>query len=281
MTAHAHPVTVLVTGTAADRAALRLAAAEALLRDHPLLLIATYVRPDAGAEPISWSPQLAGAREAALGALSWLRESHPHLSLDYRIVPGDPADALVSRSAEAVAIVVPALAGGTVTLPERVAAHAHCPVLVSHVPAAPGGDVVVGLDGGAPADPLVRFAFEAAALRGAVLRPVMVWGSLPGAALGTLDPFAFDRADATGEVDRLLAEELAGWTEKQPDVVVRREAAYGPDVAGALTRHSSDAALLVVGARSLPARSGQSLGAVPRRLIRQAPCPVAVIRLGP
>src|SRR5689334_1873378 len=112
MTALQPPVTVLVTGTTADRAALRLAAAEALLRDHALLVLAAYA-PPLGAGPIAWSPGLIAARKVTLDALSWLRQSHPHLPLDYRVMPGDPVDAMVSSSADAVALVVPALPGAT------------------------------------------------------------------------------------------------------------------------------------------------------------------------
>lgn len=282
MTAIQHPVVVCVTGTVADRAALRLAATEAVLRERPLHLLATYVPPDPHAGPIGWSPHLVTARSAMISALSWLREAHPGLLLDYRVVPGDAAEVLVNSSAHAASVVVPALSqttGIAATLPERVASYARCPVLVGHAPAVPGGDVVLALDGTGPAEPLVRFGFETAAVRGAVLRPMLVWGSLPDTALGTLDPFAYDRAGANSEADRLLAEEVAGWADKYPDVVVHRQAVCGPDVAGALAHFAADAALLAVGARSLPARSGQTLGAVPRRLVRHAPCPVAVVRL--
>jgi nucleotide-binding universal stress UspA family protein len=283
MTALQQPVIVAVTGTAADRAAVRLATAEAQLRERPLHVVATYVPPDPDAGPIGWAPQLVTARNAMLAALAWLRDRHPTVPVDYRVVPGDAAEVLISRSSGAEVVVVPAVpaAYDAATVAERVAAYAHCPVLVGHVPAVPGGDVVVGLDGTGPAEPLVRFGFEAAALRGARLRPMLVWSAPPDAALNTLDPFAFDRASADREADRLLAEELAGWAEKQPDVEVHRQAVYGPDVVGALTRFGADAALIVVGARSRPALSAQALGVVPRRLIRRAPCPVAVLRLGP
>jgi nucleotide-binding universal stress UspA family protein len=196
------PVIVVVRGTVADRAAVRLAAAEALLGERPLHLLATYEPPDPHTGPIGWAPQLVTARTSMLRALSWVRETHPRLPFDYRVVPGDPAD-------------------------------------------------------------------------------VLVRGAPPDTALGTLDPFSFDRAGATTDAERLLAEELAGWSEKYPDVAVHRQAVHGPDVANALARFASGAALLVVGVRSRPALSGQMLGAVSRRLIRQAPCPVAVVRTGP
>ncbi|GAA0907783.1 universal stress protein [Virgisporangium ochraceum] len=286
MTAVQLPVTVLVTGTVADRTAVRLAANEALLHERPIRVLTTYTPPDPTAGPIGWAPQLTTAQRAMGAALRWLRESHPALPVDYRVAPGDPAEILIGMSPDAALAVVPAVTHarpgavtGAPTLPERVAAHARCPVLISHSGLVAGGDVVVGVDGVSSADPLLRFGFQAAAARGVPLRAVLVWGALPEAGLGTLDPFAFNRPSANEDADRLLAEELAGWAEKQPDVTVRRHAVCGSDVAATLARTASDAALLVVGARSRPARSGQALGPVPRRLIRAAPCPVVVLQL--
>jgi nucleotide-binding universal stress UspA family protein len=142
-----------------------------------------------------------------------------------------------------------------------------------------GADVVVALDGITPAEPLLSYAFDAAALRGVPLRPMLGMNALPDAAFGTLNPFAFDRAAANIEADRLLAEELAGWSEKFPDVVMHRLALDAPDVATALEHVSTDAALVVLGGRSGPARGGMALGGVSRRLVRVARCPVAVVRL--
>jgi nucleotide-binding universal stress UspA family protein len=276
------PVVVAISGTPADVPAIHLAAAEAILRQRPLHVLATYEPPPAPADGATPVRRLAAARLAMTEAMLWMRAAHPDLSVDYRVLPGDPAVLLITRSGTATEVVVPVAApvSGVATTGERVAAYARCPVLVSHPGAAPGGDVVVALDGVAPAEPLLSYGFDAAALRGVRLRPMLVWNALPDTAFGTLNPFAFDRAAANVEADRLLAEELAGWSEKYPDVVVHRQAMHAPDVATALEHFSSDAALIVLGARTRPARSGTALGGVTRRLIRIARCPVAVVRLG-
>jgi nucleotide-binding universal stress UspA family protein len=274
------PIVVAVTGTPADTPAVHLAATEAILRRRPLHLLAVYEPPPA--ERVVSATALAGARLAMTEALLWLRSAHPDLPVDCRVLPGDPAMLLVTRSGTAAEVVVPVSTPvrGVPTVGERVASYARCPVLISHAGTVPGGDVVVALDGIAPAEPLLSYGFEAAALRGVALRPMLVWNALPDAAFGTLNPFAFDPSAATVEADRLLAEELAGWSEKYPDVVVHRRALHAPDVATALDHFSADAALLVIGARSRPARSGTALGGVSRRLVRVAQCPVAVARLG-
>jgi nucleotide-binding universal stress UspA family protein len=214
-------------------------------------------------------------------ALHWLGTVHPTLLVDYRVVPGDIAELLIEWSDQSEAVVVPetaVVAAGTATMAERVAAHARCPVLVTHGPGTPGGGVVAAVDGRAPVDALLGYAFEEAALRGVAVRPTLVWSTLPDAALGTLDPFAYDVDRAHAEAERLLAEEVAGWAEKYPDVPVVRQAVRALDVADALLQVSATASLLVVGARSRPARSGLALGAVTRRLIRKAAGPVAVLR---
>jgi nucleotide-binding universal stress UspA family protein len=276
------PVVVAVTGTPADVPAIHLAAAEAILRHRPLHVLATYEPPPEPADRAASATVLAGARLAMTEAALWLRSAHPGLPVDCRVLPGDPAVLLVTRSGAAEEVVVPVSTPvrGVATVGERVAAYARCPVLISHTGSTPGGDVVVALDGIAPAEPLLSYGFDTAALRGVPLRPLLVWNALPDAAFGTLNPFAFDRSAADLEADRLLAEELAGWSEKYPDVVVHRQALHAPDVATALDHFSADAGLLVVGARSPAAHGGTALGGVTRRLVRVARCPVAVVRLG-
>jgi nucleotide-binding universal stress UspA family protein len=265
------PVVVAICGTAAqDVPAVHLAATEAILRHRPLHLIAAYEPPP---EPLDPAPALIGAQGAMTQALRWLDAAHPGLPVDGRVLLGDPAVLLVTRSDSAVEVVVPASAPvyGVATVGERVATYARCPVLIGHAGSAPGGDVVVALDGVAPAEPQLRYAFEAAALRGVPLRPTLVWNAMPDAAFGTLNPFAFDRTAADAEADRLLAEELAGWSEKFPDVVVHRHAVHATNIAVALEHFSAHASLVVVGA---------ALGEVSRRLVRVARCPVAVVRHG-
>ena len=87
MTVVAHPVIVVVTSTPADKAAVRLATAEALLREQPLHLLAAYAPTDPHAGPTGWAPQLGSARNAMLSALAWLRATQPQLPVDYWIVP--------------------------------------------------------------------------------------------------------------------------------------------------------------------------------------------------
>ena len=71
----------------------------------------------------------------------------------------------------------------------------------------------------------------------------------------------------------LLAERLAGWSSKYPDVWVHRVLPEGRPVP-ALAARSDDAQLLVVGSHR---RRGPSGSSAPRAVLRRAHCPVAVV----
>lgn len=75
----------------------------------------------------------------------------------------------------------------------------------------------------------------------------------------------------------LLAERLAGWREKYPDVVVDRFVVLDRPVA-ALLGFAEHAQLLVVGTRGHGALAGALLGSTSQALVHHSPCPVAVVR---
>jgi nucleotide-binding universal stress UspA family protein len=77
-------------------------------------------------------------------------------------------------------------------------------------------------------------------------------------------------------VEAWLAETLAGWQEKFPDVTVHREVIRDYAVAGLLTA-STGQHLLVVGNRGRHALAGTLLGSVSQGVLHHATCPVAVV----
>jgi len=75
----------------------------------------------------------------------------------------------------------------------------------------------------------------------------------------------------------LLAERLAGWSEKYPDVPVQRLVARG--LAGhALLDQAAKAQLVVVGSRGHGEIAGLLLDSVSNALVHKAACPVAIVR---
>jgi nucleotide-binding universal stress UspA family protein len=140
--------------------------------------------------------------------------------------------------------------------------------------------VVLGLDCDT-GNAAIGFAFDLATLTSqtvqathvlapetvAVQAPVGYWPPAPPATPGN------ERVD---EARRVLAEQLAGWSEKYPDVKVRRSVVAGSPVEELLAEGRS-ARLLVVGCNDEGPRSPAGLGSVARYLMHYATCPVAVV----
>ena len=123
----------------------------------------------------------------------------------------------------------------------------------------------------------VGFGFEAAALRGVPLVAVHTWQDTLVDA--TMAPLIDWDVVAAGERE-VLAERLAGWGEKFPDVEVRRLVTRDRP-ARALVEESGRAQLVVVGSRGRGGLAGMLLGSVSQALLRHAACPVVVARTVP
>lgn len=135
--------------------------------------------------------------------------------------------------------------------------------------------VVVGIDGSPASEAATALAFEEASRRGVELIALHAWSDnliieLPGNEWESAHPKA---AEA-------LAERLAGWQERYPDVSVRRVVV--PDrPARRLIKHSQDAQLVVVGSRGRGGFTGMLLGSVSAAVAEAAHSPVIVARPAP
>jgi len=92
-------------------------------------------------------------------------------------------------------------------------------------------------------------------------------------------PVTFDVAEATREAaeERVLAEALAGWSEKYPDVqVMSRLVRDHP--ARALMEEAMGAALLVVGSHGRGRFAEMVLGSVGQVVLRHASASIAIVR---
>jgi nucleotide-binding universal stress UspA family protein len=213
------------------------------------------------------------------------RRRYPGLVVDRLVTAADPGRLLVDESYAAALVVVgpPSRVGllGILTgsVSSHVAAHAHAPVVVLRDPgheADRSPDVVVGVDGSPGSAAAVEFAYAEAAARGGALIAVYAWTVLPSHNLGPINRHHYDMTEARQEADRVLAEQLAGWPEKYPDIAVIRRAVHSLDPARTLMDQAYHAALLVVGPRGHHTIAELLLGSVSAAVVRHCPVPVAV-----
>jgi nucleotide-binding universal stress UspA family protein len=286
------PVLVGVDASAPALGAVWWAAQEALRRRAVLRLVHAFSVPTgpgvpAGRAGTDARAALRSAIEAAAGAVveaavAAAVEAAPGIRVDPEAVAGFAALTLMAEAGSAQLAVVgnrglggfPGLRVGSVAL--ALAAHAPCPVVVVRDNPDGDGPVVVGVDGSPTSEAAVGFAFEAAAGRDVPLVGVHTWQE-PGPFPPELGPpIDYDVLEAREH--RVLAESLAGWCTKLPDVDLRRLVVRGP-AAAVLVEQSRRAQLVVVGARGRDVFSGRLLGSVSHALIAHAACPVAVVRI--
>jgi nucleotide-binding universal stress UspA family protein len=201
----------------------------------------------------------------------------PDVAVSTRLVKGRADTALIEAS-RAASVVVVGRHGGTSAwlgpVVGHVATRAHCPVVA--VPTGPpsGRDrVVVGVDGSPVTDEAIGYAYDQAARWGAGL--VAVLAVVP--AFDGYVPSEQLVGEAHQRGERFLAEALAGWCDKYPEVPVTQSVRYGPALP-TLLEATAHAGLVVVGSHGRGAVLRFALGSVSGSLLRSAPCPVAVVR---
>jgi nucleotide-binding universal stress UspA family protein len=136
---------------------------------------------------------------------------------------------------------------------------------------------VVGVDGTQASEAAVAFAFAEAAAANAPLVALHAYTEsvLETALAGNNAPL--DWTLQRQIADRTLAERLAGWQEKYPQVRVDREAVHDRPTR-ALRRCARTARLMVVGRHGRGGLRDLVLGSTGQHLVHRADCPVAVVR---
>ncbi|GGP52048.1 universal stress protein [Saccharothrix coeruleofusca] len=264
------PIVVGVDGSHAALAAVRWAAVEAARHGVPLRLVHAYDPPTRSYPQIVLVAQdlrrTAEQRGGSLLAESQraARAAAADVPLTTELVPAGPVEALVRQSRRGRLVVLGSTGPRAGASAVAVTEHAACPVVVVRGLGTEDGPVVVGVDGSPASERAVEFAFEEASLHGVPLTAVI-------ARTGEAEPAS------RAEERRLLAERLAGWPEKYPDVRVERLVLRDPPVR-ALLGVARGARLLVVGSRGLGEAVGAPLGSTSRALVHHAPCPLAVVR---
>jgi nucleotide-binding universal stress UspA family protein len=282
------PVVVGLDGSPASVTAAWWAAREAADRQLPLVLLHSWT-----VQPLDVPIAQEARTKQRYGhgilerASAELLHRHSDLALTTELVSAPAADALLERGESAAMLVLGSRGHGSVasfllgTISLHVLGLTPCPAVAvragdpaveegwGHPAAADRDEVVVGVqEAGAAAGPLLEFAFTAAASRGARLRAVR---AMPLASLVTgLDE------DLEAEERGRLAEALAPWREKFPDVAVTKHVATGPATQVLLTA-SDRGCLTVVGRRRHSSHLTWKLGPVAHAALHHIPCPVAVV----
>lgn len=282
-------VVVGVDGSEAALAAVHWGAREAAHRDAALLVVHTFdvagLYADAAVASLLDDVEAALEKEAGeilAGAQEAAAEAAPGVAVETRWDRGAPAPVLVADSENALLMVIGSAgrgalgtALGSVTL--AVASHAKCPVVVVRGDADATGPVVVGVDGGPLSDTALAHAFAAASRYDAPLVAVHVWSDADTerAHLGTL--FATSPWETMrGAEERALAERLAGWSQRYPEVAVERRIGRS-EPSRALVEASAGARTVVVATRGRGGFTGLLLGSTGLSLIQHAPVPVTLV----
>lgn len=289
-------IIVGVDGSPQSEAAVRWAVAEAVMRNEQLRIV--HVLPLIGGwtgvglsgtplaeETLQWQQEEAQqlvenavrvARDCVGGDALRISGDTLQINTETSIVPS-----LVDLTKQARMIVVGNSGQGVLsrTLLGSVSTalihHAHCPVAVVHGEVSPeqvNAPIVVGVDGSPASERATELAFEEASWRHVELVALHAWSDAewPGHA-----PISWSGVTADAEVT--LAERLAGWQERYPDVVVRRIVVPNQP-ARHLLAESESAQLVVLGSHGRGGFAGMLLGSVSSAVVHGSRTPVIVAR---
>ncbi|WP_433598341.1 universal stress protein [Nocardia sp. CA-135953] len=209
----------------------------------------------------------------------------PTLTVEAGVSEANPAHLLIELS-EVAHLVAIGSAGSGGTLSHlgstmlAVASHGRGPIVVVRDTGTEQqtrriGPVVVGADGGPVSSAAVAAAFAEASERNTQLVAVHAWSDLYYDRVAGL-PYTISDRDAETAGMAILAEQLAGWQEKYPDVQIIRKV-YLSAPRQALLEWSRSAQLLVLGSRGRGGFRGLLLGSTSNALVQTAHCPVMVI----
>lgn len=256
--------------------ALSFAIAQAQSTRSPLHVIHSAGFPSQLSEFYAGSSLLedlrADGQQVLDAARRFVEEQAPEVDTQYILTDVPPLQALEDVAAEARVIVL-----GTddvpwldrllrTTVTGHLARHAPCPVVVVPELSYSGrfeGDIILTLHGDTVADGPIRFAFEQADTHDRVLH--VLHATPPG----TL------RSDSE-EIRADIAEVLAGWRERYPDVMVLPAYASG-DAKTIVLRATESAGLVVVGRPHGHARPFAVSRPLATEVLRRCHGPVAVV----
>jgi nucleotide-binding universal stress UspA family protein len=283
-----HGIVVGVDGSPASSAAICWAARDAALRHVPLTLVHAY---NTYVPTFPQIPLPAGVAlwqeddgrqvlEQAVKIAEDAVKAAKKITITAELKCSPPVPTLVELSEDAEMIVVGSNGRGAVgrvllgSVSSGVVRHAKCPVAVvrDEDPSMPHpleAPVLVGIDCSPTSELALAIAFDEASRRGVQLTAFHAWSD---AAV-----YQIPWLDWKSEAERSLAEYLAGWQERYPDVKVFKLLAF--DHPGrALIEESESAQLVVVGSHGRGGIVRTLLGSVSNAVVHAARTPVIVAR---
>jgi nucleotide-binding universal stress UspA family protein len=281
-------IVVGVDGSPASDAAVVWAAREAAMRNIPLTLVHMFRAfvptfpqiPTPGGVAVWQEDDGHKVLEQAIKIAEDAVPRDRKISIASEVKCSPPVPTLVDLSEEAEMIVVGCNGRGAVarvllgSVSSGVVRSAKCPVAViraeaSDLPHSARARVLVGIDCSPASELALAIAFDEASRRGVDLTALHAWSDVAVYQLPWLD--------WGSEAERSLAEYLAGWRERYPDVKVNRIVAL--DHPGrALIEESESAQLVVVGSHGRGGLSGMLLGSVSNAVVHAVHTPVIVAR---
>lgn len=284
-------VVVGVDGSAASDAAVRWAACEAAMRKIRLTLVHALATPALGWPAAPMPTELRQRQQVDARAII----DHAVKVAEDTVTDGGPAEiesqsvfsapvpTLVDMSKDAHMVVVGARGLGAVrsvllgSVSTGLVHHAHCPVAVIHPETskqsrAVHAAVLLGSDGSPASELATAIAFEEASLRGTRLVALTAWSDADVAHNPSMEEGALRSA-----AEKTLAERLAGWRERYPDVSVTPIVVYDRPATHLLER-SELAQLVVVGSHGRGGFAGMLLGSVSTAVAHAVRTPVIVAR---
>ncbi len=277
-----------VDGSSASRAAIDWAARDAAMREIPLTLV--HVVPVLGG---TWptTPLPAGfgewqqqqGRQFINDAVGLVRDATgpfgtPEVKTEIYYSATVPTLVDLSKGAEMIVVGRRGHDGidnllGSVSA--GVVQHAHCPVAVIHEPLLPhsaSAPVLLGIDGSPVSELATVVAFEEASRRQVDLVALHAWSDAR-----VLDFPGLDWSTMEASAGEVLAERLAGWQSRYPDVTIHRHLVRDRP-AHQIIEKSEAAQLVVVGSHGRGGFAGMVLGSVSAAVIQSARTPVIVAR---
>lgn len=281
-------IAVAVDGSPESDAAVRWAAAEATLHGSHITLVHVVVP-----VVVTWPVRYL---QASYG--QWQEDNATHvielatkiaqaavggseLTVRSEVRHGGAASELIEVSHGATMTVVGsrglgAIGGGILGSVSRGLLHyAHGQVAVVHhgaVDPDPSAPVLLGIDGSRASEAATAVAFDEASRRGVGLVVLHAWSDVSVIAAPGMDWSAY-----TQEGHEIVAQRLAGWQERYPDVVVERRIVC--DVpAKRLLDEADRAQLVVLGSRGRGGFSRMLLGSVSAKVAEASTVPVVVVR---